>query len=307
MTPATARTVRVFREAGAKRRLILDDGERLLDLSAYLRQTGQPTDLVDLFEGGWFDASQLVPRLPALGSAQIGDWTALDVDWDGNAPPEIDTPLDRRAVGKVLALGKNFREHAEEFAEDVPAEPIFFAKATSTLVPHRAEVQVPAWYSGRVDHEAELAVVIGLEGRDIAREDALDHVAGYTVANDLTARSMQGADRDKRYPWFRSKNLEGFCPLGPCFVPRDFLDASGVRVQARVGDDLRQDASTRDLVVDVPAAIAWVSRHLSLQPGDLLLMGTPAGVGPLEDGDEVICSVTGIGELATTLRRRTDA
>ena len=119
----------------------------------------------------------------------------------------------------------------------------------------------------------------------------------------FSARSIQGSDRDKKYPWFRSKNLDGFCPLGPCFVPRDFLDISDLRVTARVAGELRQDASTRDLVVDVPRAIQWLSRHLTLHPGDLILMGTPAGVGPLEDGDEVLCSIDGIGNLATRIRR----
>lgn len=303
MSQTSSRTVRVFREADPRERLLLHDGERLLDLSAYLRHAGQPNDLVDLFESGWFDLGQLEPRLPALGAEDLGDWTAVDVEWDGNAPADVDTPLPRRSVGKILALGKNFRAHAEEFGENVPSEAIFFAKAPSTLVPHRALVTVPEWVEDRVDHEAEVAVVIGIEGYAIAREDALDHVAGYTIANDLTARTMQGADRKERYPWFRCKNLEGFCPMGPCFVPRDFLDIADLQVQARVGGDLRQDASTRLLVVDVPGAVAWVSKHLALQPGDVILMGTPAGVGPLEDGDEVVCSVTGIGELATRMQR----
>ncbi|MCP3917248.1 MAG: fumarylacetoacetate hydrolase family protein [bacterium] len=302
MTSA-ARTVRVFRESGSRKRLLLDDGVRLLDLSAYLMQKGQPTDLLGLFEAGWFDAGQLNARLPAEDWDDWDEWTPVDIEWDGNAPPGVDVPIDPRDVGKILALGKNYRAHAEEFGEAVPAEPMFFNKLPETLVPHGVVVDVPAWYGGRFDHEAELAVVIGLGGRDIAVEDANEHVAGYTVANDLTLRSLQGSDREKRHPWFRAKNSDGTCPLGPCFVPRDFLDISDLRVTAQVGETLRQDASTRDLVVDVPHAIAALSRHLTLHPGDLILTGTPAGVGPLADGEVCTCAVAGIGELTTTVRR----
>ena len=311
MTADVPRTVRVFREAGPQGRLLLHDGQRLLDLSDHLIQHGHPTDVIDLAEHGWFDEGQLAPRLPAAGDAAgaadvTGEWTPVDVAWDGNAPANIGLPIPRAAVGKILALGRNFRAHAEEFGEEVPAEPLFFNKLPETLVPHRAEVTVPAWYKGRVDHEAELCVVIGLEGRGITPEDAMEHVAGYTVANDLTARTIQGADRKEQYPWFRSKNMDGFCPLGPCFVPRDFLDIGDLAVTASVAGTVRQNASTRQFVVDVPHAISWLSRHLTLHPGDLVLMGTPAGVGPLEDGDEVCCAVEGIGELVTSILRPED-
>jgi 2-keto-4-pentenoate hydratase/2-oxohepta-3-ene-1,7-dioic acid hydratase in catechol pathway len=300
---ANERSVRVFREGGRHGRLLLDDGERLLDLSAHLMQHGQPTDLVDLLTHGWFAAGRLAPLLPKEDWDEWDDWTSLDVEWDGNAPEGVTTPLPVSDVGKILALGKNFRAHAEEFNEEVPDEPLFFNKLPETLVPHHSDVTVPDWYTQRVDHEAELAVVIAQTGYCIDAADAMELVGGYCVANDLTARSIQGSDRKKMYPWFRGKNLDGFCPLGPCFVPRDFLDISDLRVTAHVNGELRQDASTRDLVVDVPTALAWLSRHLTLRPGDIVLMGTPAGVGPLEDGDEVVCAVEGIGQLETTIRR----
>jgi 2-keto-4-pentenoate hydratase/2-oxohepta-3-ene-1,7-dioic acid hydratase in catechol pathway len=124
----------------------------------------------------------------------------------------------------------------------------------------------------------------------------------------LTARTLQGDDRKLKYPWFRAKNLDGFCPLGPCIAPRDWLDVADLRVTARVvhrdgSVEQRQDASTRDLIVTVPQAIAWLSKHLTLRAGDLILMGTPAGVGPLVDGDVAICAVERIGELATRIAR----
>jgi 2-keto-4-pentenoate hydratase/2-oxohepta-3-ene-1,7-dioic acid hydratase in catechol pathway len=217
-------------------------------------------------------------------------------------------PVEEARVGKILALGKNFREHAAEFGEAVPEQPLFFNKLPETLRPDAATVRVPSWYTARVDHEAELAVIVGKNGYDIAEERAMEHVAGYTVADDLTARTLQLDDRKLKYPWFRGKNLDGFCPLGPCLVPRDFLDLADLRVTARVthpggASELRQDASTKDLIVTVPQAIAWLSRHLTLRAGDVILMGTPAGVGPLEDGDEVACAVERIGELRTKIAR----
>lgn len=290
------RTVRILRTAQRERRLLLGDGTHLWDLTGFLERQGQPTGLVDLFEAGWFDASGLADRLPE--GLEDSRWRAID---EGEL--QVGLPIARAEVGKILALGKNYRAHAQEFGEEVPSAPLFFNKLPETLVASDNLVRVPAWVTGRVDHEVELAVIIGLGGRDIAIEDAVEHVAAYTVANDLTARDLQGEDRERRHPWFRSKNLDGFCPLGPCLVPRDFLDISDLRITCHVNGELRQDASTADLVVDVPHAIAHLSRHLTLNPGDLILMGTPAGVGPLADGDQVVCAIEGIGELTTRIRR----
>ena len=180
---------------------------------------------------------------------------------------------------------------------------MFFNKLPETLVPSGASVRVQPWYDGRVDHESELCVVIGRAGSCIDAERALEHVAGYTVANDLTARTLQGKDRELKYPWFRGKNMDGFCPLGPCFVPRDFLDTGDLRVQCKVNGKLKQDASTKDLVVGIPQALEWLSKHLTLRSLDLVLMGTPAGVSALADGDQVECSITGIGTLSTRILR----
>ena len=123
------------------------------------------------------------------------------------------------------------------------------------------------------------------------------------VINDLTARSLQGADRKQGYPWLRGKNMDGFLPLGPCLVPAGFLDPHDLVVRCTVQGEVRQEASTRDLVVRIPEALAWLSRHLTLRPGDLVLMGTPEGVGPLEDGDLVTCTIPGIGSLETRILR----
>jgi 2-keto-4-pentenoate hydratase/2-oxohepta-3-ene-1,7-dioic acid hydratase in catechol pathway len=290
-----AEPVRIYR-CGARDasdgRLVLRHGERWLDLSARLAREGRTERLVELLAKGFFEREELSGRLEDRA------WTVLPA-----LPGPVEVPLPARDVGKILALGKNFQEHAAEFSEDVPEDPLFFDKLPETLVADGATVTVPAWYTGRVDHEAELAVIVGREGRDIRAERALEHVAGWTVANDLTARTLQGKDRELKHPWFRAKNLDGFCPLGPCWVPRDFLDVADVRVTARVGGVVRQDARTRDLVVGVRQAIEWLSKHLTLRPGDVILMGTPAGVGALVDGDVVECEVEGIGVLGTRIRR----
>lgn len=295
-----AQPVRIYKLADSS--LALDDGSGLWNLGSYLEAAGRSTDLVDLFEDGWLDAAQLEPRLARSGGS---GWNAVDCPLEDGIPRDVLVPLNPKRVGKVLALGKNFAAHAAEFGEEVPSEPLFFGKLPETLTAHNSPVDVPPWVDGRVDHEAELALVIGLEGRDLAPEDAFEHVAGYTVANDLTARDLQKGDRAKGFPWLRGKNLDGFLPLGPCFVPRDFLDVADLNVSAQVGDELRQNASTKDWIVKIPHALAWLSKHLTLRPGDVVLMGTPAGVAPLVDGDKVRCTVQGIGTLCTPIRRPT--
>lgn len=276
--------------------LRLEWGAAWYDLDAWLAREGLPRSLGAALATGALHADQLRERLPGCGPVE---------EWEPVPAPErpFAPPLDAREVGKVLCLGKNFRAHAAEFGEEVPTEPMFFAKLPETLVGDGATVEVRSWYRGRVDHEAELALVIGQEARDLEPGEALACVAALTVANDLTARSLQGADRKQGYPWLRGKNMDGFLPLGPALVPSGFLDPHDLNVTCTVGNEVRQDASTRDLVVRIPEALAWLSRHLTLRPGDLVLMGTPEGVGPLEDGDVVRCSIPPIGSLLTTVRR----
>ena len=281
--------VRLFRDGRGE--LCIEFEGRRLDLSEYFERNDIPPNLVDRLAEGWFRRDEIVPRL------ERDDWRQVEL----SGP--LKSPLSPRSVGKILCLGKNFKAHAEEFDEEVPDEPLFFNKLPETLVGHGATVKVSPAYERRVDHEAELAVVISRNGSNVPEENALDWVAGYTVANDLTARSTQGYDRKRQFPWFRSKNMDGFCPLGPCIVPRDFLDISDLRVTAHVNGELRQDASTKDMVISVPRAIAYLSTQLTLHSGDLILMGTPAGVGPLEDGDLVTCAVESIGELETRIAR----
>ena len=220
------------------------------------------------------------------------------------APGEELLPaVDPARVGKIMCLGKNFHAHAAEFGEEVPTDPLFFNKLPETIVGDGALVHVPAHYTGRYDHEVELAVLVGKSGADIPIEDALSHVAGFTVANDLTARHLQGADRESGWPWFRSKNFPGSCPLGPCFIPASELDPNDLPITCHVNGELRQDSRTSLMVIPIDRAISHLSTYLPLNVGDLILMGTPAGVGPLVDGDLVSCAIEGIGELKTKIAR----
>lgn len=205
------------------------------------------------------------------------------------------------APRKIICVGLNYRDHAAEGGREAPAEPLLFAKLPTALIePGEAIVLPPE--DDHVDSEAELAVVIGLAGRRIRREVALDHVAGYTVANDVSARTLQRKDGQ----WLRAKSFDTFCPLLPALVGTEELgDASGLRVTQRLNGEMLQDANTDDFLFDVPTLIAHASAAFTLEPGDLILTGTPSGVGVYRDppvamqpGDRVEVEVERIGVLA---------
>jgi len=205
--------------------------------------------------------------------------------------------------GKILCLAKNYVAHAREFGADAPAEPIFFAKLPDTLVAHGDDVVIPHWLDTRVDHEAELALILGFAdpaGRGakyVAATDAPGIVAGYTLVNDVTARKLQGQDRDQKYPWLRSKSLDTFCPFGPFVVPADALDPSDLQITMRVNGAVKQEARTKDMVFSIEQALVAMSRCTTLRPGDLIAMGTPEGVGPVAAGDVMEVEIEQLGVL----------
>lgn len=192
---------------------------------------------------------------------------------------------------KIVAVGRNYAAHAAECGADVPAEPLFFLKPPSTVVGPGAAIVYPRHLSQQVEHEAELAVVVGRRAWHVSQAEALAFVRGYTCANDVTARDLQQRDEQ----WSRSKSFDTFCPLGPWIVPE--LDVSDLAVRCRVNGELRQDGSTRDLVFGVAELLACVSAVMTLEPGDVLLTGTPDGIGPILPGDRVTVEVEGIGRL----------
>lgn len=198
---------------------------------------------------------------------------------------------------KIIAIGRNYEAHAREGGAEVPDEPIFFAKAPSALLPHEGQIQIPPDI-GRVDHEIELGVVVGKTARYVRAEDALDHVAGYTIVNDVTARAMQSRDIKEKKPWFRSKSFDTFCPTGPYLVPADVVrDPHDLELTLWVNSEVKQHASTRDMVFDIPTLIEYISRHMTLSPGDIIATGTPEGISEINPGDVVECEVAGLGRL----------
>jgi 2-keto-4-pentenoate hydratase/2-oxohepta-3-ene-1,7-dioic acid hydratase in catechol pathway len=198
---------------------------------------------------------------------------------------------------KVVCIGKNYADHAAEMGGPAPESPVVFLKPSTSVVGPGDAIQLPR-DSERVDHEAELAVVIGRLCREVPRERAADVVLGYTVGNDVTARDHQKADGQ----WTRGKGHDTFCPLGP-WVETE-LDPADLRVTCAVDGERRQDGRTAQLLHDVPAVIEWVSAFMTLLPGDVILTGTPAGVGPLLAGQSVTAAVEGIGSLVNPVVAR---
>ncbi|MDY6907999.1 MAG: fumarylacetoacetate hydrolase family protein [Chloroflexota bacterium] len=190
---------------------------------------------------------------------------------------------------KIIGIGLNYRSHAEEIGLPVPGEPMVFLKAPSALIGHDERILYPAM-SRRVDFEGELAVVIAEEARGVSEREALSHVLGYTCINDVTARDIQ-----QRGHMDLSKGMDTFAPLGP-FIETD-LDPSDLLVQTRLNGELRQQASTADMVFSVPRLIEYISAVMTLFPGDIIATGTPAGIGPMVPGDVVEVIVEGIGTL----------
>ena len=198
---------------------------------------------------------------------------------------------------KVVAIGKNYVEHAAEMNGDVPAEPLMFLKPSSSIIGPGDTIRLPA-IARTVHHEAELAIVISRMCRDVAPEDAMTVVLGYTCANDVSSRDLQKTDGQ----WTRAKGFDTFCPLGP-WIETD-IDLADTAVRCCVNDTVTQDGNTADLVFDVPTIIAAVSAVMTLIPGDVILTGTPAGVGPIVAGDTVYVECAGIGILANPVAAR---
>jgi 2-keto-4-pentenoate hydratase/2-oxohepta-3-ene-1,7-dioic acid hydratase in catechol pathway len=264
---------------------------------------------VDPAAGRWVDLGPLdVPVLLARGELRAADLAARIAKAPTMAPPaRFLKPV--ALPGKILCLAKNYVAHAKEFGAEAPKEPIFFAKLPDTLVAHGDEVVIPHWLDTRVDHEAELALVLGFADPQCSGAKYVDEtaarslVAGYTLLNDVTARKLQGTDRDQKYPWLRSKSLDTFCPFGPFVVPADALDASDLQITMRVNGAVKQQARTKDMVFPIAQALVAMARCTTLRPGDLIAMGTPEGVGPVVDGDVMEVEIEKLGVLRNPVRK----
>ncbi|MCX7174756.1 MAG: fumarylacetoacetate hydrolase family protein [Proteobacteria bacterium] len=234
---------------------------------------------------------------------------------DGPAVPlasvRLDAPLPRPRRN-IFCVGKNYHAHAREFArsgfdssagkpgDDIPSDPIIFSKVPESVIAPGAAIRIPVGVSEAVDYEAELTIVIGRGGRGISKAQAMEHVWGYTIVNDVTARDWQ----QRHQQWLIGKSFDTFCPMGPWLVTADEFDGGDTRIRCWVNDELRQDARTTDLIFDIPTLIAAISAGITLYPGDLIATGTPVGVGIgfkppkyLKAGDSVRIEVDGIGVL----------
>jgi 2-keto-4-pentenoate hydratase/2-oxohepta-3-ene-1,7-dioic acid hydratase in catechol pathway len=200
---------------------------------------------------------------------------------------------------KIVCVGRNYREHAKELAHAIPKEPLIFLKPPSAMIRSGEQIVLPpASLTQRVDFEGELAVVIGTRCRNLHEGvDVKAFIAGYTCANDVTARDLQ----DKDGQWARAKGFDTFCPVGPKMA-RDLDPWKGIQLETRVNSSVRQSGNTRDFIFPLDAIIRYISRVMTLVPGDLILTGTPAGVGPLKPGDTVEVTIEGIGTLSNPVR-----
>lgn len=196
---------------------------------------------------------------------------------------------------KILAVGRNYPEHAREHEVDIPETPMIFMKPPSAVISSGEGIVLPP-QSQQVEHEGELAVVIGRRGRWIRLEDTANYILGYTVANDVTARDLQNRDGQ----WTRAKGFDTFCPVGPWIETE--ADPSDLLVTTRVNGEIRQMSSTREMVFNIQQLIVYISSVMTLEPGDLILTGTPAGVSPLSPGDEVEVEIEGIGKLINPVK-----
>jgi 2-keto-4-pentenoate hydratase/2-oxohepta-3-ene-1,7-dioic acid hydratase in catechol pathway len=290
-----------------------------LKLVTFSTRGEERVGLVDGERGVVRDVSALLP--PATGMlGVIEGWDELEpvlrAGADGGTAIPLDSvdllapiPAPRR---NIFCVGKNYRDHAAEFgrsgydspsrSEEVPDRPIVFSKATTSVVGPGARIDAHPGVTRELDYEGELCVIIGRGGRGISRDQAYDHVWGYTIVNDVTARDLQ---RDHKQ-WLLGKSLDTHCPMGPYAVTADeIVDVAALRVETTVNGEQRQNAPVKDLIFDIPELIATISAGISLLPGDLIATGTPAGVGIgfdppgfLTAGDVVEVTITGLGTLS---------
>jgi 2-keto-4-pentenoate hydratase/2-oxohepta-3-ene-1,7-dioic acid hydratase in catechol pathway len=207
-----------------------------------------------------------------------------------DAPMKFTAPV---MPSKIVAIGLNYKDHAAEMKKALPAEPLVFLKPSTAVIGPDDPIRIPQW-AGRVDHESEMAVVIGRRAYNVKADRAMDYVLGVTCLNDVTARELQAKD----VQYTRAKGFDTFAPIGPCVATGLPLDApDGLTVEGWVNGTRRQSSSTRELIFPVPRLIAFITRVMTLLPGDIITTGTPSGIGPLAAGDRVTIKVQGVGEL----------
>jgi 2-keto-4-pentenoate hydratase/2-oxohepta-3-ene-1,7-dioic acid hydratase in catechol pathway len=249
--------------------------------------------IVDLAEAPEEDfAYRVAHARPMVAKALVKDLASFDFEPMPLSSARLLVPV---TPSKIVCVGRNYRDHAKELGNEVPAEPLLFFKPPSSLLGPYGAVEMPA-ASERVDFEGELALVIGKRATKMkVDEDWRTFVRGYTLANDVTARDLQKKDGQ----WTRAKGFDTFCPVGP--VVSDEVDPeAGLAIETRVNGEVRQQGSTKDFIFSIPELLRYITAAITLEPGDLVLTGTPAGVGPVAAGDRVDVAVKGLGVLSNT-------
>lgn len=280
-------------------RLGLVAGDHVVDLN--LVDPGLATDMVTLLAAG--------PEAQEAVSSIYQRWAEGRLDPSALLPRaglSLLAPIQRPS--KIIAAGVNYLDHCREAGIEPPKEPVLFAKFPSSIAGPGKAIEWDPALTGMVDYEAELAVVVGCRARNVAPTEALDIVFGYACANDVTARDLQARDGQ----WVRGKSLDTFCPLGPEIVTKDALPHPGrLDIACRVNGETMQASNTAEMIFDVPALIAFITRSFTLLPGDLILTGTPHGTGAfrqppvlLHDGDVVEVEIEGVGLLRNPCRER---
>ncbi|MCX6620204.1 MAG: fumarylacetoacetate hydrolase family protein, partial [Acidobacteria bacterium] len=193
---------------------------------------------------------------------------------------------------KIVCVGRNYADHARELGNEVPAEPMIFLKPPSSLIAHGDSIVYPA-ISSRVDFEGEIGLIVGKRARHVRAADAWDYIAGFTCVNDVTARDLQKKDGQ----WTRGKGFDTFCAVGPWMVPKDEVEFATIGVRTMLDGEVKQEGYVRDFIFPVEAILEYVTQFMTLEPGDLIATGTPAGVGPMQVGSRVSVEVFGVGLL----------
>jgi len=204
-------------------------------------------------------------------------------------------------IGKILCIGRNYAEHIRELGNETPSAPVIFMKPASSVIGEGEEIVIPP-YSSDCHHEAELALLIGKGGKEIPPEQVMEHLAGFGVAIDLTLRDVQAELKKKGLPWEIAKGFDTACPLSAFVPPERVGDPQDLSIRLSVNGELRQDGSTALMIHSIPAIVSYMSGIFTLEPGDVILTGTPAGVGPLKAGDQLVAEIPGVATLRVNVR-----
>jgi len=266
----------------------LTSGIRMYDAAVKRISRPIPNTIAGMVNEGLFDVGLFHEVVEFAEKHNLTDLLAVD---EFKLNPPIKSPP------KIIALGLNYSTHARESGRPIPQEPIIFQKASSCVIGPEDKILIKPKF-GRVDPEVELAVVIGKTARDVPRDRAYEFILGYTVMNDVTARDIQRHDFELSHPWFRSKSMDTFGPMGPCILTKDEVEEPvALNLELKVNGEIRQSDNTANLIFDIPYLVEFISDMMTLEPCSIISTGTPEGIAPIHPGDVIEATVEKIGTL----------